>query len=107
MKYFVLVTLRSGWSQPNLIIYYLLANMRSVLNDDDLSEVASEVLAAAEVEDDGASSATDIEHKIDRLNDVRERLQELRSIVTEYEVKMWNHETLNDLTGKRFDNFPN
>lgn len=62
--------------------------MRSVLNDDDLSEVASEVLAAAVNEngEDKASSTVNIEHKIDRLHDVRERLQELRSIVNDYEV---------------------
>ena len=60
--------------------------MKTVLNDDDLSEVASEVLAAATDDDIEENNGTGFENKIDKLNDVRERLQELRGIVSNYEV---------------------
>lgn len=59
--------------------------MKPALNDDDLSEMASEVLAAA------AAAENDMEsnkrsHKIEKLNDVRDRLKELKGIVSSYEV---------------------
>ena len=64
--------------------------MKAVLNDDDLSEVASEFFAVATDDDDERDSNTSktksFEQKINKLNDVRERLQELRGIVSNYEV---------------------
>lgn len=60
--------------------------MKTVLNDDDLSEVASEVLAAATDDDIESNNGRGFENKIDKLNDVRDRLQELRGIVSNYEV---------------------
>ena len=60
--------------------------MKTVLNDDDLSEVASEVLAAATDDDIESNNGKNFGSKIDKLNNVRERLQELRGIVSNYEV---------------------
>jgi len=63
--------------------------MKAILNDDDLSEVASEFLISATATEDDDDDTTDprgIEHKINKLKDVRERLHELRSIVSNYEV---------------------
>ena len=64
-----------------------LANMKTILNDDDLSEVASEFLAAATDDEVESNNGGGFEKKIDKLNDVRDRLQELRGIVSNYEVR--------------------
>lgn len=60
---------------------------KSVLNEDDLSEVASEVLAASEFdEQDIQSEPKNIRQEISSLDEVRQKLQELKSIVNSYEA---------------------
>ena len=72
-----------------LSLLILSAKMKSVLNDDDLSEVASEILAANEVDFDVQPEPNNlIRQKISSLNDVRQKLQELKSIVNSYEVSL-------------------
>ena len=65
--------------------------MMTTLNQDDLSEVASELLAtplddSIDLEHEQDFDNLEANEKIDKLNDVRQRLHELRTIVSDYEV---------------------
>ena len=63
--------------------------MGSGLNQDDLVDVAAEVAAVAASftsQDDNSVNEMNINEKITKLNDVRQRLSELKSLVADYEV---------------------
>lgn len=61
-------------------------NMVAQLNQDTTKEAASEMQSVDnDINDEDDEDNMDVGEKIDRLNDVRERLHELRSIVAEYE----------------------
>lgn len=61
--------------------------MVAQLNQDTTKEAASEMQSVDnDINDEDDEDNMDVGEKIDRLNDVRERLHELRSIVAEYEV---------------------
>lgn len=81
----------SGFNMDNyrIVSFSISAKMGSNLNQDDLADVAAEVAAVAASfnRQDENVNEMNINEKITKLNDVRQRLSELKSLVADYEVR--------------------
>lgn len=81
----------SGFNMDDyrIVSFSISAKMGSNLNQDDLADVAAEVAAVAASfnRQDENVNEMNINEKITKLNDVRQRLSELKSLVADYEVR--------------------